>query len=176
MTECPEKLNMYKAKFILMYKCYKNAIKNFQVTFLMCTLLWTSSDHCVLESGGFVIQCFGRKQQSEGEAWTEKPKDAETALGCTAHTRLAQQLLRSVSGWLGVHILGVHVCIYTYMVCLWPFECMWTYVLCYANNIVKVLYNIVTTMSVWGLHPYVVFWLLLEAWKERIWMCGHFKC
>lgn len=55
-------------------------------------------------------------QQSEGEAedWAEEPEDAETALGCTTHTRL----LKSMSGWVGVHILSVHICLYACIVCL----------------------------------------------------------
>lgn len=50
-------------------------------------------------------------QQSEGlaEDWSEEPEGAETALGFTAHTRLAQQLLKSVSGWVSVRIISVHV-------------------------------------------------------------------
>lgn len=64
-----------------------------------------------LKLGGLGYQCFGWMQQSEEKAedWTEKAEDAETALGCTAHTRLAQQLLKSVSGWVSVHILSIHM-------------------------------------------------------------------
>lgn len=83
------------------------------MTFLTCALRQKSPKCCVFEVGGVCYQCFGWMQQSEREAedWTEEPEDAETALGFTAHTRLAQQLLKSVCGWVSVHILSVHVCI-----------------------------------------------------------------
>lgn len=56
----------------------------------------------VFEVGGLGYQCFGWMQQSEGKAedWTEKAEDAETALGCTAHTRLAQQFSEKCE-WVG---------------------------------------------------------------------------
>lgn len=50
---------------------------------------------------------------------TEQPEEAETALGCTAHTRLAQRLLKSVSGWVGVHVtVWVRTCVYMQIRCV----------------------------------------------------------
>lgn len=67
-------------------------------------------------------QCLeGRSSQRERFV----PEDAERALGCTAHTRLAQQPQHSVSGWVGVHILGVRIGIYAVSVKLCVCVCVY---------------------------------------------------